>query len=91
MTDSTGSSATEPGDTERLTDLEIRLAYQDDTIEQLNDVVTQLAARVDLLERALGELAQRVSAPPHAAAGQLESASPDSPTDPLAHERPPHY
>ena len=36
---------------ERQTELEIRLSYQDKTIEELNDVVTELARRVQRLER----------------------------------------
>jgi uncharacterized coiled-coil protein SlyX len=42
--------------TERLVDLEVRLAFQDRALAALDDVVRALATRVEVLTRALGEL-----------------------------------
>ena len=69
-------------DASRLDELEARLAFQDDLIENLNDVVArqdrellQLAQRVALLEERLQDLAS-------AAGGAGEAQG---------HEVPPHY
>ncbi len=43
----------------RLDDLETRLAFQDDTIEALNEVVTRQELALEKLERALVLLARR--------------------------------
>jgi len=71
--------STGPG--ERLEDLEARIAFQDDLIERLNDVVARqdreilaLTQRLTALERRLADLGESVAA---AAAG--------------GHEVPPHY
>jgi hypothetical protein len=58
---------------ERVTELEVRLAYQDKVIAALDEVVRDFAARVERLERAAGEGAVDVGidpdppdeAPPH--------------------------
>ena len=42
----------------RLIDLEVRAAFQAQTIEALDEVVRTFAARVETLERNLAELAQ---------------------------------
>ncbi len=63
-------------DAERVTDLEIKVTYQDQTIETLNQVVIELRSDVERLERALKLVEQQVIAGP--------------PGDP-ANERPPHY
>lgn len=41
---------------ERLTDLEVRLAYQDRTVVTLDEVVRELAGRVAALESELGRI-----------------------------------
>lgn len=49
-----------PRDTDsasRITELEVRIAYQDDVIRQLDEVVRDFAARVEVLERRVAELA----------------------------------
>ena len=62
---------------ERLTDLEVRVAYQDRVIASLDDVVRLFAARVERLERELDEL-------------RAGAKSPATPLGP-ANEPPPHY
>ena len=62
---------------ERLTDLEIRLAYQDRVISALDEVVRTFALRVESLEQALTLL--------QASVGSAQLA-----TGP-ANEPPPHY
>ena len=42
--------------TDRLTDLEVRVAYQDRTIVALDDTVRELLTRVETLERDLRRL-----------------------------------
>ncbi len=71
--------STGPGD--RLEDLEARIAFQDDLIERLNDVVARqdreilaLTQRLTALERRLADLGESVAA-----------------TATGGHEVPPHY
>lgn len=65
---------------ERFIDLETRLAYQDQPLNELNDVVTAQQAKIMQLEELCKALVQRVRS-----AGE---GLPDS--DP-GDERPPHY
>ncbi|ANF26615.1 hypothetical protein CXF92_21835 [Pseudomonas sp. Choline-3u-10] len=44
---------------QRITDLEARLAFQDDTIQTLNDVLVAQQRTVDRLQAQLGMLARR--------------------------------
>ncbi|MGY8820730.1 MAG: SlyX family protein [Pseudomonadales bacterium] len=44
---------------QRITDLEARLAFQDDTIQTLNDVLVAQQRTVDRLRAQLGMLARR--------------------------------
>jgi uncharacterized coiled-coil protein SlyX len=60
---------------DRLTDLEVQLAYQDKLIRELDAVIREFGARLDKTERELRELKQGVAPPP---------------TGP-ADEPPPHY
>ena len=48
---------------ERLTDLEVRLAYQDRTVVTLDEVVRELAAKVAALEAELGRIRATAAAP----------------------------
>lgn len=43
----------------RLTDLEAKLAFQDDTIQTLNDMVSRQQLELDKLNRAMELLARR--------------------------------
>jgi SlyX protein len=63
---------------ERIDTLEIRLAYQDVTIETLNQTITAQWAEIDRLIRQVAELKERVR--------QAESNAPGPVNEP-----PPHY
>lgn len=64
---------------QRFTALEEKIAYQEDTIKALNDVVVQQQTRIDHLEALCRQLVERMRA------GE-ESGVPGS-----DNERPPHY
>ena len=63
---------------ERIDGLEIRLSYQDVTIETLNQTITAQWAQIDRLTRQIAELKERLQ--------EAESNVPGP-----ANERPPHY
>ena len=63
---------------ERIDALEVRIAYQDETIETLNQTITAQWTEIDRLTRQLAELKERVR--------DAESNVPGP-----ANERPPHY
>jgi SlyX protein len=63
---------------ERVDALESRLAYQDQTIEQLNETITAQWKQIDALTRQLAALTER-----------LQEAEASAPAP--ANERPPHY
>ena len=64
--------------TERVDALEARLAYQDDTIETLNETITVQWKQIDALTRQLAALNDRLQ--------EAEAQSPGP-----VNERPPHY
>jgi|GEM_PF-671205 len=61
----------------RLTELEIRLAYQEQTINDLNEVILAQQADLDLLKKSMDQLRTKLD-------GAEQSFGPAS-------ERPPHY
>lgn len=63
---------------ERIDALEARLAYQDETIETLNQTITAQWKQIDALTRQLTELKERL---------QEAESNATGPTN----ERPPHY
>jgi SlyX protein len=63
---------------ERIDALEMRIAYQDETIETLNQTITAQWAEIDRLTRQVAELKER-----------LQDAESNIPAP--ANERPPHY
>jgi len=63
---------------DRIDALESRLAYQDETIEQLNQTITAQWKQIDALTRQFTALSER-----------LQEAEANAPT--TANERPPHY
>ena len=69
----------DPRLSERVDALEARIAYQDDTIETLNQTVTAQWQQIDALRRLVGELGERLR--------DAESKSRAAP----ANEPPPHY
>ena len=63
----------------RLTDLEIKASFSEDTLDRLNEVVVRQQRQIDALLRELAELKQR-------------RAEPGEPTfRSLRDELPPHY
>jgi len=63
----------------RLDTLETRVAYQDETIETLNQTVTSQWQQIEGLRRLVADLSEQLS--------EAESTT----TDLAAEERPPHY
>ncbi|MFT4115767.1 SlyX family protein [Bradyrhizobium sp.] len=63
---------------ERIDTLEARLAYQDDTVETLNQTITAQWKQIDALSRKIAELTER-----------LQEAEANAPGP--ANEQPPHY
>ncbi|WGS19595.1 MULTISPECIES: SlyX family protein [unclassified Bradyrhizobium] len=70
------NDATKLGD--RIDALEVRLTYQDETIEILNQTITAQWKQIDALTRQIAELRDR-----------LQEAERHAPGP--ANERPPHY
>lgn len=62
----------------RLEALETRVAYQDQTIEELNATITEQWRQIDLLSRKLGTVEEQVRSGVHIA-------------DPATEPPPPHY
>ena len=65
--------------TKQMIDLQTRLAYQEDTLRQLDAVTIRQAAQIERLEMALRQLSERLDGERNA----IVSTS--------GHERPPHY
>jgi SlyX protein len=63
---------------ERIDALEMRVAYQDDTLEALNETITAQWKQIDALTRQLAELRERLQDAESSAAAPIN-------------ERPPHY
>ncbi len=64
---------------EKIIDIETRLAYQDDTIQQLNDVIYRQQQQLDKLEKTMQLLLAKIQ---DLMAGSAEE---------VANEKPPHY
>ena len=62
----------------RITELEIKASFMEDTVEQLNQVIVRQQRQIELLARQLSELRDRV---PEGGPGQSN----------LRDELPPHY
>lgn len=69
-----------PAPDERLVELESKLAFQEQTIEDLNEVVVEQGRLLEAISERLARLEQRLRGADDAG----------SETDPLQ-ERPPHY
>jgi SlyX protein len=64
---------------DRIDALEARIAYQDDTIETLNQTITEQWKQIDALTRQVAALSDRLQ--------DAEARAPGGPVN----ERPPHY
>lgn len=71
-------------DQQRIVTIETKLAYQEDTLLQLNDVICRQQNQIDALERLTQQLIGRVG---DLSAAAAQSGSALSAID----ERPPHY
>ncbi len=67
-------------DTERLIELETKMAYQEDTIQQLNDVICRQQDQIDALMEKCSLLLSRT-----------KELSDKLPGDSSIGEKPPHY
>lgn len=65
---------------ERIIELETKVAYQEDTIQQLNDIVTAQQRKLDRVENSLKTLVEKFQ----------DVSEGISNINPL-HEKPPHY
>lgn len=65
----------------RLTELEIKLAYQEDTIQQLDSVICRQQEQIDKLQQQFKQLTQAMASPDDANNGSTS----------LFDELPPHY
>lgn len=68
---------------EQLIDVQTRVAYQEDTLAQLNDVITKQDAEIVQLKQQMRLLAQRLD---ELARDPAQAGETDIPND-----RPPHY
>lgn len=64
---------------DKLIDLESRLTYMDDTVEQLNQIVSEQQMKIDFLERQLKQIASDYNE-------FKEQIAPD-----IIDTKPPHY
>ncbi len=69
---------------QRIITIEMKLAYQEDTISQLNDVIYRQQNQIDALERLTQRLINRVHELSATATSSVAEFS-------AADERPPHY
>lgn len=65
---------------ERLIELETRLAFQESTIQQLNDIVTSQQEKIEILQAAIQELHKQIKSLSEPAVRDLSEEPP-----------PPHY
>ncbi len=65
---------------ERLQNLEISFAYQEDTVKSLNGVIIDQGKKIEELEKLIKKLTRKIE-------DLIEIAGEDS----MPHERPPHY
>ncbi len=69
---------TESRQESRITELEIKASFMEDTVEQLNQVIVRQQRQIELLARELADLRERM---PEGGPGQAS----------LRDELPPHY
>lgn len=66
---------------QRLDELETKLAFQEELLEQLNHALSQQQIQLEEMQTAMRVLSQRIKA---------SQSRPEAPLNPLD-ERPPHY
>lgn len=64
----------------RLTNLEVKIAFQDDLLESLNRIVASQQQQIDLLQQEMRLLYE-----------QIKSLSPSNIAEPVEETPPPHY
>lgn len=65
---------------QRLDELEIKVSYQDDLVQELNVIVSQQQKKIDQLEASINSLNERI-----------RELAMSAPADPPLEEKPPHY
>jgi len=65
---------------DRLTDIEVKIAFQEDTLQELNQLIYQQQRQLDQLEAALNALA-----------GRMAEMAETVPVSDQKDEKPPHY
>jgi SlyX protein len=73
---------------ERLADIEIKLAHQDQQIADLNDVVLRQGREIELLNAKLRRAEERLQ---DVSQSLEDTGKPLSPTEIAARDKPPHY
>ena len=65
---------------DRLIELETKLAFQETTLHELNDIVTAQQEKIDILQEAMQQLHER-----------MKAMSEETVRDPADEPPPPHY
>ena len=74
--------------TERLTDIEIKLAHQDEQIADLHEAILRQAREIEILKAQLMRAEERISDVGHSLE---DGGKPLSATEIAARDKPPHY
>ena len=69
---------------EQVVDLQTRFAFQEDNLQELNDIITRQQRQIDILERELELHREKLT-------DLLQAAADRAPAMSAADERPPHY
>lgn len=69
---------------EQLVDLQTRFAFQEDSLQTLNDIVTRQQMQIDALERELVVHREKLTE-------LIQAIADRAPAPSLADEKPPHY
>lgn len=69
---------------EQVVDLQTRFAFQEDNLQELNDIITRQQRQIDILERELELHREKLT-------DLLQAAADRAPALSAADERPPHY
>jgi SlyX protein len=69
---------------EQVVDLQTRFAFQEDNLQELNDIITRQQRQIDILERELELHREKLT-------DLLQATADRAPALSAADERPPHY